>query len=106
LAERDRQAARNEDFFRESNELELEESRAKGRTPDFLCECSRPGCVTRVHITPQEYELVRAEGDRFVVAPRHVDASVEVIIEHHDNYDVVEKVGAAGDEARRLDPRP
>jgi hypothetical protein len=102
MAARDRQAARNEDFFRRTNEIELEESRSGVREPEFMCECSRPGCVERVHITLEEYEHVRAGGNRFVVAPLHVDASVEVVIEQHTNYFVVEKLGAAGDEARRL----
>ena len=106
MAARGRQAARNEDFFRTSNEIELDESASLGRRPDFLCECSRPGCVVRVPLSPEDYEHVRARGNRFVVAPLHVDASVEVIVERHSGYVIVEKVGSAGDEARRLDPRP
>jgi hypothetical protein len=88
-----RQAARNEDVFRRTNEIELEESRSGVREPEFMCECSRPGCVERVHITLEEYEHV---------APLHVDASIEVVIEQHTSYFVVEKLGAAGGEARRL----
>jgi hypothetical protein len=106
MAVEGRQAARNEDFFRTSNEIELDESVSQGRRPDFMCECSRPGCVVRVPITTDEYEHVRAKGNRFVVAPLHVDSSVEVIVEQHNGYVVVEKLGAAGDEARQLDPRP
>jgi hypothetical protein len=105
VASRDRQAARNEDFFRTSNEIELDESISRRKRPDFICECSRPGCVVRINIAPEDYERVRARGSRFVVAPGHVDATVEVIVETHENYVVVEKVGAAGDEARALDPR-
>jgi len=105
LTTRDRQAARNEDFFRTSNEIALEDSHTRGRKPDFVCECSRPGCVARVPITLEEYEHVRARGNRFVVAPLHVDTSVEVIVEQHGSYDIVEKIGAAGDEARLRDPR-
>jgi hypothetical protein len=97
MAEQARRAARNEDFFRESNELVLEE----GRRPDFVCECSRRGCVTRVVITRDEYEHVRERGNRFVLAPGHEDLSVEVIVERHPSYVVVEKIGAAGDEAER-----
>jgi hypothetical protein len=105
MAVRGRQAARNEDFFRTSNEIELEESEELGRKPDFICECSRPGCVVRLPVTPEEYELVRADGARFLVAPLHVDTAVEVIVEYRTGYVVVEKLGAAGDEAERLDPR-
>jgi hypothetical protein len=101
----ERQAARNEDFFRASNEIELEDSQSDRRQPDFICECSRPGCVERIHITPEEYEHVRARGTRFVLDPLHVDPSVEVIVEQHKAYVVVEKIGAAGDESQRLDPR-
>jgi hypothetical protein len=106
MAVRGRQAARNEDFFRTSNEIELEESLSVNRRPDFICECSRPGCVARVPITLEEYEHVRARGNRFVVAPLHVDASLEVIVEQHPGYAIVEKLGIAGHEAMRRDPRP
>jgi hypothetical protein len=40
-----------------------------------------------------------------VLDPLHVDPSVEVIVEQHEDYVVVEKIGAAGDESQRLDPR-
>jgi hypothetical protein len=104
LATPERQAARNEDFFRRSNEIELEESSDRAE-PDFICECSRPGCVTRIHITAEDYEAVRARGNRFVLAPGHQDTSVEVVIEQQADYIVVEKIGPAGDEAQELDPR-
>jgi hypothetical protein len=61
--------------------------------------------VTRVHITAEDYEHVRARGNRFVLAPGHQDTSVEVVIEQQADYIVVEKVGVAGDEAEKLDPR-
>ena len=105
MASRERQAARNEDFFRTSNEIELEDSVSDRRHPDFICECSRPGCVERIRITPDEYEHVRATGTRFVLDPLHVDPGVEVVIERHQDYVVVEKIGAAADESQRLDPR-
>jgi hypothetical protein len=101
----ERQAARNEDFFRTSNEIELEDSASDQRRPDFICECSRAGCVERIRITPEEYEHVRARGTRFVLDRQHVDPLVEVIVERHDDYVVVEKIGAAGDESQKLDPR-
>jgi hypothetical protein len=105
MATPERQAARNEDFFRTSNEIELEDSQSDRRPPDFICECSRPGCVERIRITPEEYEHVRARGTQFVLDPLHVDPLVEVIVDRHEDYVVVEKIGAAGDESQRLDPR-
>jgi hypothetical protein len=39
------------------------------------------------------------------VAELHVAPAVEVIVEYRTGYVVVEKLGAAGDEAERLDPR-
>ena len=48
---------------------------------------------------------MRAEGDRFVVKPGHEAESVERVLERHDTYLVVEKIGEAGDESEALDPR-
>lgn len=36
---------------------------------EFVCECSSVECVERLTLTLRQYEQVRAEGTRFVLAP-------------------------------------
>jgi len=58
-------------------------------------------------MTHEEYEAVRAGSDRFFVKPdeAHVVSEAEEVIERHERYWVVQKVGVAGELARRKDPR-
>jgi hypothetical protein len=104
--ERSRSLARNEAFFRETNEMiEREAVGWHERMFDCICECSRRGCMVRLAITTAEYERVRERGDHFVVARGHDDPAIEVIVESFDGYVVVEKRGEAGEVARETDPR-
>jgi hypothetical protein len=99
--------ARTESAFREVNERIVENARRfdVGSTA-FICECDDPQCTQRVEATLQEYEDVRANGARFLIAPGHRDAAIELIIERHLRFTVIEKVNTAARAlARRLDPR-
>src|SRR6476646_319217 len=99
--ERGRRLARNEVFFRETNEQLVREALGwHERKFDCICECSRLGCMKRLTVTTAEYERVRAGGDLFVVAPGHDDPSIEVVVESFDGYLVVQKRGEAGEVAR------
>lgn len=71
----------------------------------FVCECSSTECVERVTLTLLQYEQVRAEGTRFVLAPGHADPTVEFVVQRAANHEVVEKDGAAGIIAELDDPR-
>ena len=105
---REDRLARNEALFREVNERINEMAGTLGSDQDtyeYLCECSDPSCAERIPLTFEEYERVRAEGTRFVVAPGHEVHSIEEIVEQADGHEVVEKVGVAGEVAARLDPR-
>jgi hypothetical protein len=75
------------------------------RSIAFLCECARLGCNVRLAMTVVEYERVRANPRRFILAPGHEIAGVDEVVERHDGYVVAEKVGAAGRGASELDPR-
>jgi hypothetical protein len=98
--------AKNETFFRATNELvEREAALRAQRVFDCICECSARGCIDRVDISLAEYERVRAHGDRFVVAPGHQDLAIETVIERHDAYLIVEKQGLARRIAEAADPR-
>ncbi len=72
---------------------------------EFVCECSSTDCVERVTLTLRQYEQVRAEGTRFVLAPGHAEPEVELVIHKAANHDVVEKDGLAGVIAEQADPR-
>lgn len=98
-------AAKNEDLFREVNERIRGVSSDQPHEFDAVCECTDPACREPVTLLPGEYEAVRADGARFVVAPGHDSPPIERVVEQTDRYWVVEKLGKAADEAERLDPR-
>ena len=99
-------AAKNEDLFREVNErIRGVASSNQGQQFDVVCECTDATCREAVALFPGEYETVRAEGARFVIAPGHDSPPIERIVEQTDRYWIVEKLGKAEDEAERLDPR-
>ena len=98
--------AMNEALFRDVNERIREISDSFGQkdaTYDFLCECSDPACAERVVLTRAEYEHVRSDSTRFVVAKGHAVPEVESVIKHAKDHVVVEKEGVAADIAIRLD---
>ncbi len=115
MEERERRLGRNEALFREVNERIERVSGALRTGTDtmtilcecgnLLCECGNPDCVEHIEVSLSEYERVRAESTHFFVRPGHAKPDVEEVIEHHDEYDVVRKNGAAGEIARELDPR-
>jgi hypothetical protein len=92
---------RNEEFFREANEV----IEADGMKQSFLCECSSEGCMERLQLSRAEYEHARAQGDLFIIVPGHEDASVEVVVERTPTHLIVQKIGLAGAIARSDDPR-
>jgi hypothetical protein len=103
---RERRVARNEAFFREANELlEQEAIQRGGQRREFICECSSLGCLERLTLPQDQYERVRRHGDWFIVTPGHEDPSVEVVVERHPAFSVVQKTGTAGAIARSEDPR-
>jgi hypothetical protein len=98
---------RNEWLFREVNERisEVNEDFDVDGHIEFLCECGRQTCLETLQLSRSEYERVRTEGDRFVVRPGHEDTSVERVVERHDDFVIVVKIGDAGDESESRDPR-
>lgn len=99
--------ASNENVFREVNE-----SIESGRWPGdeeapaaFRCECARLGCDTMIELRIREYERVRANPRRFIVAVDHHAPEVETVVEAFEQYLVVEKRGEGGRVAEDTDPR-
>jgi hypothetical protein len=99
--------ATNESAFRDVNE-----GIARGQWPgeqdaraSFRCECARLGCNRLVELTVREYEEIRANPRRFVVAPGHELDDVETVVESRRGYIIVEKLDQAAEVAERHDPR-
>lgn len=102
-------AAANEAIFRDVNERVVEIDRAHGvpagEIATFVCECSDSTCLARVALSVSAYEEVRANPTRFVLVPGHETPEIEHVVERHEGYVVVEKIGKAAEVAREHDPR-
>ena len=104
MKERLERQARNEALVREVNErISTLDRDAAGSgafdgvdTFGFHCECGRNGgCPEMVWITLDEYELVRAQDDRFAVAPGHETVGLERVVHANERFVIVDKVDAA-----------
>jgi hypothetical protein len=102
---RAQRAADNEDLFRRVNERVAELSQGL-ELLTLVCECADASCSERlVGVAAQDYQDVRAHGDRFFVARGHERNEIETVVDEHDGYVVVEKQGEVGEAARKADPR-
>lgn len=104
-------AARNQALFRAVNERITQINDAFDAIlplGDWVCECAHEECSARLQLTHEEYEAVRQDGATFVVLPseEHVVPQVENVIERHERYWVVEKIGAAAKHLEQQGPRP
>jgi hypothetical protein len=97
----------NESVFREINErIELGQWPGEPDAPvAFRCECASLGCNLLIEVRLRDYERVRADPRRFIVASGHELPGVETVVEQAAGYVVVEKVGRAGEVAEQSDPR-
>ncbi len=103
-----RRLADNEALFRDVNERVQEQAGGHGNDGHryaYFCECSRPDCMDRVQLTSAEYELIRADGARFILVAGHQIGEIEDVVVRLDDSVIVEKQGVAGDRAETLDPR-
>jgi hypothetical protein len=101
------QIGRNESVFRDVNEA-LKEGHWPGEQEapvGFRCECGQLGCTRVIDIKLDDYERIRANPRRFLVAADHEIPATESVVERHEKYLVVEKHGAAGRVADENDPR-
>jgi hypothetical protein len=97
--------AANEAFFRDLNERIREavgKHGADGHLYEFVCECADPGCIERLTMTVTEYEEIRADPARFVLAPGHNDKKIEIVLERRADHVVVQKVGRAAEVVKAL----
>jgi hypothetical protein len=102
--------AENEAVFRGANERLEQYAVANvnddvGRVLPFLCECDRIDCTQVLLVTLPEYERVRADSRRSVLAKGHDNPEIERVVEETDRFAVTEKFGAAAEAYSDLDPR-
>jgi len=100
----------NEALFRELNERLRDRKRdhsAWALPSLWICECAEETCTERIEMSPLEYEKLRSVPTHFAVVPneQHIALEVERIVEKHDGYWVVEKIGEAAETAEETDPR-
>ena len=109
IEDKQQRGARNQALFRDVNEridsLTGADAVPRSDAWAFLCECADSGCTDTILLTHDEYEAIRQVPTRFPVKPGHVVPEIERVVEEHDGYSVVEKVGEAGAVAAALDPR-
>jgi hypothetical protein len=109
--ERALKLAANESAARNSNErlsrLAASHRFAPHQRVPFVCECADAKCHEIVMLSLAEYEGLRTHPGRFLLVAGHEDAEAtyERIVEAENGYAIVEKLGVAGREAARLDPR-
>jgi hypothetical protein len=103
-------AAKNESRFREINER-IERSNEgfdfAFSVNTWICECSNETCAERLQLSVEDYEVIRSDGARFLVAPsdEHIWLEIERVTKRYARYWVVEKIGEAAELAERSDPR-
>ena len=102
FASREERIAHNESWSRSLNERRAEWVSGRAETTGFRCECWRDDCAERIPLSPQDWRMVRAEPNRFAVAPYHVADDVEAVVEKHSRFWLVEKHGEAGEVAEQL----
>ncbi len=97
--------AMNEATFRKVNEG-MEAGQGDSGLLNFVCECGRLNCNKLLQLTRPEYETVRENPRRFAIVDGHEILEAEVIVERHDRYLVVEKIGdPAAEIVEHTDPR-
>ena len=73
-----RRVARNQATLRTLNES-IDTDRADG-VMAFRCECGQLGCNRLIPLRREQYEAVRLNARRFVIAPEHVVAELEHVV--------------------------
>lgn len=104
---REERLAKNEAMFRAANEG------ASGSADQHLlserelyhCECADMGCREKVPLQKSDYERVRSNPRHFFVVPGHEIADIETVLEHHEDWMLVEKPPEVSETVERLNPR-
>ena len=107
--ERARRVGLNEAIFREVNEQirGLNQGFGVDDSPmSVICECGDADCTDQLEVKVSDYERVRSDPRRYVIARGHEIPDVERVVEQAAGYDVVQKEeGIPAALSRKLDPR-
>src|ERR1700712_3876573 len=107
MAVSNEQLAQRQNLFREANErIEYAATVVghRGLRP-FICECSLDGCVERIEVETEVYEIVRRHSARFLTLPGHEIAEIEDVVTLGEGYQVVEKQDVFAEIAESGNPR-
>jgi hypothetical protein len=86
---RGRQSLRTEELYREVNERIVRLNQVfESPVGEFLCECADSLCAERLLLTLEEYETIRTDRRRFLMAAGHEPEGARVL-ELHDGWEVV-----------------
>ena len=104
---REERLAANEAMFRLANERMSgwEELRIKENVELYSCECADLDCRQKLGLTKEDYESVRSDSRRFLIARGHEIPDVETVVEEHGDWAVIEKAPEVTETVERLDPR-
>jgi hypothetical protein len=93
-------AARNEEIVRDVNRQIEQGAELHGVASEmpFHCECGQSPCLEKIDLSPSSYERVLLQRYQFVVVPGHVQPRIERVVEEHDRFVIVEKIGEARDQ--------
>lgn len=69
--------------------VELEERFGRNGHLSVLCECGAPGCLQRLEVGTAFYEEVRADMQRFIVAPGHAAERNDRVLADEAQYLIV-----------------
>ena len=94
--------AHNEAWSRSLNERRAERASGRDAMAGFRCECWQENCTERVPLSAEDWKMVRAEPNRFAVAPGHVAENFEAVLKEFARFWVIEKFGKAGEIAEEL----
>jgi hypothetical protein len=107
MAVSNEQLAQRQNLFRDANErIEYAATVVghKGLRP-YICECSLDGCVERIEVETEVYEIVRGHSARFLTLPGHEVAEIENVMSRRDGYQIVEKQSVFAEIASSGNPR-
>ena len=103
--ERARRLAANEALFRHANEALRKSDDRVMSVAGFLCECADVDCEQKLDLPSDLYLRVRGNPILFFVVEGHADPSLERVVEEHDGFHIIEKIGPGKEVAERLAPR-
>ena len=109
-ASRVERIASNDATFRAANEQIHDRAVEFGdvlTSSPFLCECADPSCTVVIRLHFPEYERIRENPTWFLNAPGHSVAAGPYgeVVESNPRFEIVAKVGRAGEVAGDLDGR-